>query len=182
LAVTAEPIAYLALGVIARPHGVRGEVRVAMYNPGSTALEDLERIYLAGPNGGAPAPYDVVSVRATNDAVLLTLENVTDRDAALALRGREVLVDRRDLAPLAEDELYVGDLVGCEVVTSAGSPLGRIAEVLDVGPHPLLVIHDGDLERLLPYVPVFVAQVDLAARRVVVDPPEGLPQERRTRR
>jgi len=176
--VTAEPTAYLALGVITRPHGVRGEVRVALYNPASTALEEVARVFLAGPDGDAPRPYAVVSARATNDAFLLVLGDVTDRDAALALRGREVWADRHELPPLADDELYLHDLEGCEVVTAAGNGLGRIAEILDAGPHPTLVIHDGEVERLLPYVPAFVVQVDLAARRVVVDPPEDLPESR----
>jgi 16S rRNA processing protein RimM len=170
-----DPAQYLALGYVARAHGVRGEVHVGLYNEGSAALEELGRVYLVA-DGATPEPFDVRGVRPVNDGLLVTLGGVDGRDAAEALRGREILARRDELPPLAEDELYVADLVGCEVLTTAGQPLGRVVEVLESGPHPTLVIHQERIERMLPYVPEFVRAVDLEARRISVDPPEGLPE------
>ncbi|HEY3356325.1 MAG TPA: ribosome maturation factor RimM [Polyangia bacterium] len=177
---------YLVVGFVARPHGVRGELRVGLYNADSTALDEAERVYLVasprdarGTLDGAAAPvaYEVEAVRDVNEGLLLCLVGVDGRDAADALRGRQILVKRADLPPLAADEVYLTDLVGCVVVTQDGRELGRVADVLEAGPHDTLVIHDDRVERLLPYVPNFVLSVDLAAHRIVVDPPEGLPEE-----
>jgi 16S rRNA processing protein RimM len=169
---------YLALGRVTRPHGVRGEVRIVLYNPSSTALEGLTRVLLRGEPGATPVGYEVQQVRLVPEGALVVLAGVEDRDAAEALRGLEVIVDRAELPPLGEDEIYLADLEGCEVLTSTGRSLGRVHEVLDVGPHATLVIRDPEVERLLPYVPDFIVGVDLEQRRLWVDPPEDLPEER----
>jgi len=70
------------------------------------------------------------------------------------------------------------DLVGCKVVLADGTPWGTVAAV-DAGAQDLLVIHDGDVERLLPLVDAFVPAIDVAAGTITVDPPEGLPENRR---
>jgi 16S rRNA processing protein RimM len=173
---------YLAIGLVTRAHGVRGEVRLRLHNPASTALEEVDVVYLDLPGAvEAPRPYAIAAARWVEGGALLVLEGVVGREQAEALRGAEVCVRRADLPPLEEGELYLSDLEGCEVVTRAGQPWGQVAAVRDLGAHDVLVIHDGEVERLLPYVPAFVVAVDLEARRVVVDPPEGLPEERRRR-
>ena len=174
---------FLAIGLVTRPHGVRGEVRLRLHNAESTALEEVDAIHLALPGAsGEPRRYGLAAARYVDGGVLCELEGVDDRDQADALRGAEVLVPRAELAPLADGEFYLGDLEGCEVVTRAGQPFGVVHQVQELGAHDTLVIHDGEVERLLPYVPAFVVAVDLEARRVVVDPPEGLPEERLRRR
>jgi 16S rRNA processing protein RimM len=162
----------LEVGYIARAHGVRGEVRVHLHSAESTALFDVPRVFLDG------VERAILSARPTNGgAVLVVFEGVADRDAAEAMRGQRVAVARDDIA-LAEGEYFLADLPGCEVVTEAGAPLGRVAEVMHAA-QDLLVIHDGDEERLVPIVPEFVRAVDVAARRIVVDLPEDLPTSKR---
>ena len=73
--------------------------------------------------------------------------------------------------------MLLDDLVGCKVVLPDGTPWGTIAAV-ELGPQDLLVIHDGEIERLLPLVDQFVKNVDVAGGVVTVDPPEGLPEDR----
>jgi len=181
--VSFDRTSFLVSGLVTRPHGVRGELRVRLHNAASTALEEVEEIYLDLPGAATPPRcFAVAAARWVEGGALLELEGVADRDQADALRGAEVCVRREDLPPLGDGEIYLVDLEGCEVVTRAGDPWGRVAQVRDLGAHDVLVIHDGEVERLLPYVPAFVVAVDLEARRVVVDPPEGLPEERRARR
>jgi 16S rRNA processing protein RimM len=181
--VTVDRTRFLSIGLVTRPHGVRGELRLRLHNPESTALEEVDAVYLALPGAtGEPQRYVVEGARYVASGVLFELEGVGDRDQADALRGAEVCVLREQLAPLAEGEFYLGDLAGCAVVTLAGQPFGVVHDVQALGAHDTLVIHDGEIERLLPYVPQFVLEIDLDARRVVVDPPEGLPEERLKRR
>jgi 16S rRNA processing protein RimM len=159
----------LEVGYVARAHGVRGEVRVHLHHPASTALDDVGRAWFGG------TERKILAARPTSGALLLTLEGVGDRAAAETLRGAAVEVLRSDL-PLAEGEYFLADLPGCEVVDAAGAGLGRVVEVTH-GAQDILVIHDETHERLLPAVPAFVTRVDLAARRITVDPPEDLPAE-----
>jgi 16S rRNA processing protein RimM len=178
---------FIEIGVVGRPHGVRGEVRVRVHSPDASAFTRAARIFLAkegadvgadvGADAGAPRPVKVRSARAVGDGFLVAFDGIADRDAAMTLSGATVLARRDELPALREDEIYVADLVGCVVETRAGKPWGQVHDVLPGPAHEILVIREGDVERLLPYVPDFVVAVDLAARRVVVDPPEGLPEE-----
>ncbi|HKA88585.1 MAG TPA: ribosome maturation factor RimM [Haliangiales bacterium] len=161
----------LEVGYVARAHGVRGEVRVHLHAAESTALYDVARAFVGG------VARAILSARPAGGAVLVAFEGVADRDAADALRGEPVAVARADL-PLAEGEYFLADLTGCEVATEAGVPLGRVAEVVRAA-QDLLVIHDGDAERLVPIVPELVRAVDVAARRIVVELPEDYPVGKR---
>ncbi|WP_428267482.1 ribosome maturation factor RimM [Haliangium sp.] len=159
------------IGYVARPHGVRGALRVVTHHPESTSLLEVDELYLGRRR------YRITSARPVQGAVLVELDGLRDRTRAESLRGRAVAV-ARDAIELDEGELLLADLVGCAVVLPDGSAYGTIAGV-EVGPQDRLVIHDGPIERLLPLVPEFVVDIDLDAERVVVAPPEGLPESRR---
>ncbi len=159
----------LELGYVARAHGLHGELRIHLHAEESTTLFDVERAWIGGQE------RKIVSARPTNGAVLLTIEGVDDREAADALRGSTVEVERADVV-LEEGEYLLGDLPGCTVVDAEGRELGRVVEVIPAG-QPILVIHGDDREIMIPLVPEFVLAVDVEARRIVVEPPEDLPAE-----
>ena len=158
----------LEVGYVARAHGVRGEVRVHLHAAESTVLYEVDRAYVGGVDRA------IASARpGGGGAVLIAFDGVGDRDAAEALRGQKVEVARAAV-PLADGEFFLADLPGCEVVTEAGATLGRVVEVQHAA-QDLLVVVDGDDERLVPIVPELVRAVDVAARRIVVDVPDDLP-------
>jgi 16S rRNA processing protein RimM len=159
----------LNVGYVTRPHGVRGELRVQLHDPASTSLYDVSRAWF----GGRELPID--SVRPTAGALLVKLDGIDDRDAAQALAGQIIEIER-SAVELGEGEFLLADLPGCAVFDAQGAPLGSIVKVWH-GPQDLLVIQDATHERLLPLVPQFLVEVDVAARRVVVDPPDELPAE-----
>ena len=161
----------IEIGGIARAHGIRGEVAIVTHDPASQTLATIDQIYVG------EVAYRVLGARPTQKGWLVELDGVTDRNAAEALRGQPVAVDRAALQ-LADGEILLDDLVGCRVVLRDGSPWGTIAAI-DVGGQDRLVIHDGDIERLLPLVDAFVTNIDLDAGVVTVEPPEGLPEEKR---
>ena len=163
----------IEIGGVARAHGIRGEVVIVTHDPASETLASVERVYLGG------TPYKVLAARGTHRGWLVLLEGVATRNDAEALRGRVVEVDRADL-DLGEGDILLADLVGCAVRLVDGRPWGVIAEIDSVpgGLQDRLVIHDGGVERMLPLVDVFVKDIDLDARVVTVDPPEGLPESR----
>jgi len=161
----------IEIGGIARAHGIRGEVAIVTHDPASQTLATIDQIYVG------EVAYRVLGARPTQKGWLVELDGVTDRNAAEALRGQPVAVDRAALQ-LADGEILLDDLVGCRVVLADGAPWGTIAAVDIVG-QDRLVIHDGDVERLLPLVDAFVTNIDLDAGVVTVEPPEGLPEEKR---
>jgi 16S rRNA processing protein RimM len=159
----------LAIGIVARPHGVRGEVRVNLHDPGSTSLLRVRRVFVGG------VAHTVTSARPGTGALLLKLVGTDDRDAAALLRGKVIEVERRDL-PLAEGEFFLADLPGCEVVDAAGRSLGRIVEIMH-GAQDILVVRDERVERLVPFIAAWLLAVDMTARRLTIDVPEDLPEE-----
>ena len=160
----------IEIGIVARAHGIRGEVRVRLHNPGSTALDGAEVLFLAD------REYAIESARPVAGAYLVALAGVADRTAAEALRGRPVSVARADIE-LDEDEVLLADLVGCRVELADGSDWGTVSG-LELGAQDRLVIRQGEVERLLPVVDEFLVEVDLEARRIVVAPPIDLPEDK----
>ena len=170
---TREAPPRIEIGGIARAHGIRGEVVIVTHDPASETLGRVERIYIDG------LPRRVAAARDTQRGWLVLLEGTTTRTEAETLRGRSVEVDRDDLE-LEEEDVLLHDLVGCEVRLPDGTPWGVIAAI-DADPAGLqdrLVIHHGEVERLLPLVDQFVTAIDLEAGIVTIDPPEGLPESR----
>ena len=162
------PSPLVPIGAVVRAHGVRGWVRVRPFHAGSQALYGVRRIYLGD------EPREVSQVAPERGEWLVKLAGVDDRDAAEALRGRQVALPRAELPAAADDELYVADLVGCRVVDTAGAPLGTVRTVDNYGSQDLLVIDGPRGEVLVPFVEPLVVSVDLEARLIVCDPPEGL--------
>jgi 16S rRNA processing protein RimM len=155
--------ALLAVGRVARAHGIRGRVLVAPYNADSTGLVHVRRLWLSG------REYEVARAERVNLGYLVALKGIEDRNAADALRGQEVVVDRRELPPAEENEVYAVDLIGFEVTDAQGKVHGVVEDLEEAGPQDLLKLRGGAL------VPLgLVQEVLSAARRIVIDVPDGL--------
>lgn len=160
----------IEIGGIARAHGIRGEVVVHTHDPDSTILGDVDTIWVDG------VERKIVRARGTHHGWLIALEGVATRNDAELLKGRVVEVDRSAIE-MAEGDVLLDDLIGCNVVLPDGRAWGTITAV-ELGVQDLLVIQDGEVERMLPLVDQFVTHIDVAAGVVTVDPPEGLPEDR----
>jgi 16S rRNA processing protein RimM len=158
------------IGGIARAHGIKGEVVIVTHDPDSTTLGELERVWIGG------VERTIREARDTHRGWLVALEGVATRNDAEALRGQVVEVDR-DALELDDDDVLLADLVGC-AVTRAGQPWGTVASVELGAFQDLVVIHDGELERLVPLVDELVLSIDLDARVIVVDTPDGWPESK----
>jgi len=165
----------LEIGGIARAHGIRGEVVIVTHDPDSTILERVQTIWVGG------APRKITGARGTHRGWLVQLDGVVTRNDAEALKGRQVEVDRAELE-LGEGDVLLHDLIGCECRLPDGTPWGTIVEVVHGSQQDRLVVHHGEIERELPLVDVFVTNIDLATRVVIVDPPDGLPENKVVRR
>ena len=171
---------WIAVAEVARPHGIRGELRLRVYSGDPTLLLRRPPIQLRRSDPQAPAaspsvtPARIKSARPADKAILVELEGVSDRNGAEALRGAEVLVERSEFAPLDEGEFYACDIEGARAELVTGELVGTVT---GLGTYPtcdvLLIEHDG--KRLeVPLVPQFVDSVDVDAGLVKIVTLEGL--------
>lgn len=159
------------MGRIVAPYGVYGWVKVVPDTEYIDSLFDYDRWMLGRGDPKHPEqwkPYTVETAKVHNDVLLVKLEGVSDRDAAFACKGMHVAVFRDELPEPEEDEYYWSDLIGMQVRNQQDVDLGQVADVFATGANDVLVVK-GDRERLLPFVAQVVLEVDMAAKRMLVD-------------
>lgn len=160
------------LAEIGAAHGVRGEVRVKSHTADPEAFQDYGPLF--DDKGNA---YVVKSARPVKDDMLVvSFEGLIDRTAAEKLTRTKLYVDRSALPePEDEDEFYHTDLLGLAAVTTGGETIGTIVAVPNFGSDDLLeVARPGRKSVYVPFTKAVVPTVDLAGRRVLIEPPEGL--------
>lgn len=171
----------LVVGRVGRPHGIRGEVTVEVrtddpddrFAPGRVLVTDRAE----------SGPLTIERTHWHSGRLLVRFAGVDDRDAAEKLRGTILIIDSADLPPTNDpDEFHDHELIGLTVVTVDGAEFGIVAEIRHLG-QDLLVIDTtkapqspGGGEVLVPFVAALVPDVDVAAGRLVIDPPPGLTQ------
>lgn len=166
---------FLVIGQLIRPHGVRGEMRAAVYTQLPERFTWLEHIFLArDPTDPAPQRVRVHSVRFHQGSVLIRLGEYSTRDDMEVLRGMWLLVPADEAIPLDEDEIFYHDLKGLDVFTDEGEALGTLTEVLETGANEVFIIHGQRGEILLPNIEEVVLKVDREAGTMVVHILPGL--------
>ena len=166
------PDSTILLGVIGRPHGVRGLVHVTSYTAEPDdltaygALSDAKgrEFWLVWRAAGVAEISEIVAGQAVK---------LADREAAARLTNTKLFIARNRLPPADAEEFYLADLIGIAAMDGAGAPLGRVAAVHDYGAGTSLEIERADGDNLLiPFTRAAVPEVDVAAGRLVVNPPE----------
>ena len=162
----------VCVGAISGSFGVRGEVRLKSFCAAPEAIADYAPLWT---EDGARS-FEVTLTRAVKGGFAARLSGVASKEAADALRGTRLYADRAVLPALPDDEFYHADLIGLEVVNTGGRVLGHVRAVHDHGAGDLLEVHGPGLPAtvLLPFTDACVPTVDLAAGRLIADPPEGL--------
>jgi 16S rRNA processing protein RimM len=162
----------IVLGRILGPHGIRGRVKVESFTDPPDGLLRYERWFLRSAQGGSAA-YRVADVLPDGKRFRVALEGVADRDAATALRGCEIEVERTELPPVGEREHYRDDLLGFAVRNESGALLGKVSRFVDApGGTKLVVV--GTKEYWVPATAPYLRRVLLEQRELLVDWPEDL--------
>lgn len=159
------------LGVIGAAHGIKGELRIKSYTGDPTAIASY------GPLATADGRrFEILAVRLAQEVVVARLKGVEDRNAAEALTGTELFVDRAVLPePDDEDEFLHADLVGLAAETEDGAVLGHVVAIHDFGGGDMIEIRPPAGESLLlPFTKAVVPVIDLPGRRLVVRPPDTI--------
>ena len=150
---------YLMIGEITKPQGVRGEVKVRPCTCDVERFEGLETAYVE--KDGGYAPLGIRVNRISDEAVFMNVEGVADRDAAEALRGTKLYVDRAHAVALDEDSNFLADLYGLRGVADDGRDLGRLTDVMQPGGNDVYVFKGPLGEVLVPALKSVVLAVDL---------------------
>ena len=161
------------VGQIARPHGIRGQVIV---NPETDFPEERFRVgaELFVNRHGDVETLSITSVRFHRDRPVIALQGIDDINAAGGLAGAELRVPVDRLAPLPQDTFYRHDLVGCRAETVDGRRIGTVREVEGTLGGSRLVVETPAGDVLVPLAAEICAVIDPAAKRIVIDPPDGL--------
>jgi 16S rRNA processing protein RimM len=169
--VTGERGARLCVGVITGPQGVRGAVRVKSF----TAAPADVAAYGAVEDEAGQRRFELRIVGNAKGVVIAMIAGLDDRNAAERLKGTRLYVARSALPAPDEDEYYHSDLIGLPMVLPDGTMFGTVRAIHDYGAGTSLeVAHHAGQVVLVPFTRAVVPVVDLAAGRLVVDPPEGL--------
>jgi 16S rRNA processing protein RimM len=176
----------LVVGRVGRPHGIRGEVTVEVRTDDPDDRFAPGRVLPTDP--AESGPLTVERIRWHSGRLLVRFTGIEDRDAAEGLRGTWLVIDSADLPPTDDpDEFHDHELIGLTAVTVDGRKLGTVTDIRHLG-QDLLVVDtaegaggesgqaedSGGGEVLVPFVAALVPEVDVAAGRVVIDPPPGL--------
>jgi 16S rRNA processing protein RimM len=157
----------LLVGVLGRPHGLRGETLLRPHNPAGSDLAAVTELILEN-EAGERERRAVERIRRAGEAWLVKLDGIGSRDEADRLTNRAVRVQRRALPPPSGQEFFVQDTLGCHVTTEGGEALGVVETAFWNGAQDVWVVRAGDRETLIPVVAAYVRQVDPVGRRIVV--------------
>ena len=172
------PADAIEVGRVTDAWGVKGWFKVLPYSADPEALFSSKRWYLLPTEKGVKTfegvgQLKIKEAKTHSDTVVASAHEVDDRTAADALRGARIFIAKSSFPAPQKDEYYWVDLIGLDVVNREGLVLGQVSELLSTGPQTVLVIQDEldgqTLQRMIPFVAAYVDDVDLAARRILVD-------------
>ena len=159
----------VVVGAIAGAYGVKGEVRLKSFCADPAAIGDYSPLQTE-----AGHEFTVKLGRPVKGGFTARLSGISNKEQADALKGTRLTAARDDLPSLPDDEFYHADLIGLEVVDTGGAVLGHVRAIYDHGAGDLLEVAGHGTPVLLPFTRANVPTVDLAAKRIVADPPPGL--------
>lgn len=178
----------IEVGRILDAWGVKGWIKILPYNKAPEALFEAQTWFLAPPEDRFGLGFsaftgavllDIDTCKVHSDTVVAKAAHLDDRTAAESLRGARIFLPRSSFPNTNPDEYYWVDLIGLEVVNRQGLALGSVRDLMHTGPHAVLCITPPTaepqdsaasvVERMIPFVGIYIDTVDLANQRIMVD-------------
>jgi len=165
----------IAIGVIRKAHGVRGEASVEPWTDSVDRFEELESVTLVSPDESQTREVRIEAMRAHAGRALMKFAGIDSPEAVQLLHGWTVEIPEASARALEEDEYYLHDLVGLTLIDGDGKERGVVTEAYEGGGGVLLNVKRADgREFELPFAADLCTEIDLAAKRMVVALPEGI--------
>jgi 16S rRNA processing protein RimM len=162
----------VCIGKVLDAHGMDGELKVKPFTGSPSYYESSAEVIVDA--GKGLRAHAVKGIRGAGANWIVALEGIAERDAALALKGAELLLDESKLRPLEPGEYFLDDLIGCTVEDLDGTALGQVRGVIETGANDVLEVATESGEALVPMTAEVVREVDTAGRRIRIAPLPGL--------
>lgn len=161
------------VGVITSTHGIRGEVKVFPTTDDPRRFLDLEQVLLD--TGRERIPLEIQNVRFFKQFVILKFKSLDNINEVERYRRCPLLVERKDAVPLEEDEYFIADMLGLEVLMEDGARFGTLKDVIETGANDVYVIESLEHgEVLIPAIKECVLDVDIPGGRMKIRLMDGL--------
>lgn len=163
----------LRVGVIASTHGIRGEVKVFPTTDDVNRFKQLKQIILD--TGKEKMTLEITGVKFFKQFVILKFKEMNNINEVEKYKGKDLYVTRENAVPLEENEYFIVDLIGCNVVTDEGNDLGELVDVIQTGANDVYVVKTADgKEVLLPYIEQCILNIDIEAKKITAHILPGL--------
>lgn len=157
-----------------RTRGLKGELVAELLTDFPERFETLERLFGIALNGERNQ-FEIENYWFQNERVVLKFSGYDDIETAKRLVGCEFGVPETDRVTLADDEFYDWELEGCLVEDQGGTVIGKVREILRTGGVELLIVeNDQHHDHMIPMAATIVTKIDVAGKKILVDPPAGL--------
>ena len=168
----------IAIGVIRKAHGIRGEASVEPWTNSAGRFEELSTVTLVSPDEATTRQVTIESARAHGDRALVKFAEIGTPEEIQELRDWTIEIPESEARALAPDEYFLHDLVGLHLVDSSGADRGQVIDAYEGGGGILLNVRRGDGKRYeVPFAESICTQVDLPGKKIVVDLPEGIDED-----
>lgn len=165
----------IAIGVIRKAHGVRGEASIEPWTDAPDRFDELVSVTLVSPDERETREVAIESVRAHGERALVKFAGIDSPEAVQLLHNWTLEIPEADARTLDADEYFLHDLVGLTLVDAAGTTRGVVVDLYEGGGGLLLNVERADGKTFeLPFAAELCTEIDLAAKKMVVQLPEGL--------
>lgn len=168
---------WVAIARLVRPRGRKGEILAEVLTDFPDRFDQLKRAFLEA-SGGPPQPVEIAEIWWHGERLILRFEGFESIAQAKSLQGRLLLVPVEERVKLGANQYYLSDIIGCEVLRG-GRRIGTVTAVEPTGGADLLCVQpaqsaEASGEILIPFAREICPEIDVVARRIVIEPPEGL--------
>jgi 16S rRNA processing protein RimM len=161
------------IGYILKPQGLKGEVKVESVTPYLERFNRLDRVFLQLKE--KKQAYSIENARVSDRFVYLKFAEINSRDDAELLRTAEVLIEKKDLIQPAQDEYFIHDLIGCQVISENNDVIGVLSDVVQMSSNDVYVVKNGEgIEILIPATKEIVKRVNVEQKQIIIHMLEGL--------
>ncbi|HKR62693.1 MAG TPA: ribosome maturation factor RimM [Thermoanaerobaculia bacterium] len=165
----------IAVGVIRKAHGVRGEASVEPWTDSAERFEELSAVTLVSPDESQTRAVTIEGTRAHGERALVKFSGIETPEDVQLLQNWTIEIPEDEARSLEEDEYFIHDLIGLTLFDGEGRERGVVADVLEGGGGLLLAVKRSDGKTFeLPFAAELCTEIDLSAKRMVVNLPEGL--------
>jgi len=163
----------LRVGVITSPHGIHGEVKIFPTTDDPERFKKLKNVIIDTKK--AQIPMEISGIKFFKNMVIATLSGIEDRTQAEKYRSADILIEREDALPLAEDEYYICDIIGFTVTSDEGNRLGMLDDVLTTSANDVYIVKtDEGKEILIPAIRDCIISIDMDSKNIVVHLLKGM--------